>query len=78
MILRVEFGIVRPKSVKEHKRPLPTCKPDLDNMVKLVTDSANTILWDDDSQITSIDARKVYADHPYIMIEVGEILHEIL
>ena len=38
----------------------PTGRPDLDNIVKLVSDGCNGIVWGDDSQIVSIIARKEY------------------
>lgn len=44
-------------------------KPDLDNMVKAVMDNSNEILWEDDSQICKIEAKKVYSMEPRIMIE---------
>lgn len=37
-----------------------TQKPDVDNLVKLVLDSANGILWHDDSQIVKLTASKHY------------------
>ena len=45
---------------------------DTDNMLKHVFDSANGIIWDDDSQVTAEIARKEYdAANPRTLIVVG-------
>ncbi len=41
-------------------RSQPTCKPDLDNLIKAVKDSVNGIVWLDDAQVTEMRAVKVY------------------
>jgi Holliday junction resolvase RusA-like endonuclease len=38
-----------------------TFTPDLDNMIKLVTDACNKICYHDDSQIVKISAAKLYS-----------------
>lgn len=46
-------------------------KPDLDNLVKLVKDAGNEILWKDDSQIWGYaKSFKVYSTHPRIELYV--------
>lgn len=57
------FFLPRPKSVKKNKRPFPTVKPDLDNLVKSFLDAANGILFKDDNLIVEIVAVKRYADN---------------
>jgi Holliday junction resolvase RusA-like endonuclease len=47
---------------KRTKNLYPVVKPDCDNAVKLICDSANGILWKDDKQIVSLQAIKMY-DH---------------
>jgi Holliday junction resolvase RusA-like endonuclease len=50
-----------------------TVKPDLDNLVKLVLDSMNNIVYTDDKQVTEIAARKVYSnsrDNQYTRVSV--------
>lgn len=82
--LELEITVVRPypQSLALWKRPnaLPTTRPDLDNYVKLVMDALNGHAWEDDSQIISLKARKVYptAAPGYILdpgyyIEIKEI-----
>ena len=70
------FGFERPKSVSEKKRPYHTVKPDLDNLVKLVKDSGNKILWNDDSQIVDLRAYKFYTASPYILLTVEPVSTE--
>lgn len=50
--LEAEYGAIR-----------PTVKPDLDNIIKAVGDGCNEIVYQDDKQIHSVKARKVYC-HP--------------
>lgn len=70
--IKVRFGIERPASVKPQKRPLPSVKPDLDNLIKSL-DSGTGILWKDDNLICKIQAEKVYSDKGFIELTVAEI-----
>ncbi|MDQ3834307.1 MAG: RusA family crossover junction endodeoxyribonuclease [Actinomycetota bacterium] len=45
-------------------------RPDVDNLVKLVGDSANGILWSDDAQIVELHASKECGG-PGLLLEVG-------
>lgn len=47
---------------------MPTKKPDLDNICKIVTDALNGIAYKDDSQIVEIHAKKLYSDIPEIQV----------
>ena len=49
-------------------------RPDLDNIVKAITDGCNGIVYRDDSQITSLHATKVYGTTPMAEIYVKEDL----
>jgi Holliday junction resolvase RusA-like endonuclease len=51
----------------------PIGRPDLDNLVKLVTDGCNGIVWADDSQIVFLLARKSYGDIPKTVIHVTPV-----
>jgi Holliday junction resolvase RusA-like endonuclease len=76
--LRLEFlfEMERPKYHYDSKgrvklrfeRAKHTKKPDCSNMVKLVEDAFNGILWKDDSYITQIFAAKYYSSHPGIIL----------
>ena len=68
--LNCTFYIETPKSWSKKKRLealegriLPTSRPDLDNYVKAVLDGLNEILYNDDSQVIEISARKKYNGH---------------
>jgi len=50
----------------------PAKRPDLDNLIKML-DSFNTIFWQDDRQIVSIQAEKIYGEQPRTEIEIEEI-----
>lgn len=52
---------------------LPTGKPDLDNVLKLIWDGLNRIVFDDDSQITAVTANKEYGAQPMTVVTVKPI-----
>jgi len=56
------------------REKLPFRKPDLDNFLKLLSDSINGILVTDDAQITTINMAKRWTDkgYPYITIKLEE------
>jgi Holliday junction resolvase RusA-like endonuclease len=66
----LDFYFKKPKSVK---RDFPTVKPDLDNVIKLVLDCANGILYDDDKQVISLEANKYYGEEEKICISLEEV-----
>ena len=45
-------------------------RPDLDNYLKLFLDSCNEILWQDDGQVYSITASKLYAQKGAIYFQI--------
>lgn len=47
---------------------LPLKKPDCDNIAKIILDSLNGVLYDDDKQITSIIVYKKYSENPNVTI----------
>jgi Holliday junction resolvase RusA-like endonuclease len=73
----VSFYLHRPKRLQKKTSPpeaIPHDKrPDLDNLVKLLIDASNGILFDDDAQIHQIIANKWYCEidnEPRTYIEV--------
>lgn len=48
-------------------------RPDLDNCVKAVTDALNELVYEDDSQIHCLNARKVYGKEPRTEVEIEEV-----
>ena len=67
--VRVSFCFHYPRSWSKAKRdavedgaqPWHLGRPDLDNLLKLILDAANRVLWRDDAQVVKIAATKIYA-----------------
>lgn len=57
---------------------LPTKKPDIDNVMKLVQDTFNKYIYEDDSQITGASYKKIYTSKPmtYIRFTVLEDMNK--
>ena len=49
-------------------------KPDASNVVKLIEDALNGVVWLDDCQVIQIRASKNYSRIPYVRIRVEQIL----
>lgn len=69
-----------PKSASKKKRAemisgkiRPTKRPDIDNVIKSITDSLNGVAYDDDSQIVLVKAEKYWSEEPRVEIELGKI-----
>jgi len=48
-------------------------RPDLSNCIKFIEDCGTGILWDDDSQIISLNCRKVYGIAEKTIIKMSEV-----
>lgn len=65
------FAYARPKSMaKSDERVFKTSRPDLDNLVKLVCDAGNQLIWIDDAQIVELTTRKLYSNPPRTELHV--------
>lgn len=53
----------------------PTCKPDIDNIIKVVLDGLNGVAYEDDKQVVEIKGSKSYSVGTYERIEV--IVNEV-
>ena len=69
-----------PKSASKKRKRLmangdmrPTKRPDLDNLMKAVTDAINGVAYEDDSQIVSATVEKYYSEEPRV-----EVILEII
>lgn len=69
-----------PKSTSKKKRAEMlegkieyTHKIDCDNLAKIVLDSLNKIAYHDDSQITQLYVRKLYAEEPKVVVTLTEL-----
>lgn len=73
----LQFFLPIPKSFSKKRHAacdagsiLPTPKPDLDNLVKLVLDACNGVLYQDDSCVVDGVFSKRYSDNPRVVIMV--------
>lgn len=62
--VEVDFYLSRPKTVSPEKRPLPIVPPDIDKLARALLDGIgqSQVIWQDDSQVVELIARKHYAD----------------
>ena len=54
-------------------RILPTKKPDLDNVAKIILDGLNKVAWEDDTQVVEMMVIKRYSEEPFVGVIVEEI-----
>jgi len=69
-----------PKSTSKKKKALmaskdirPVKKPDIDNVMKSITDALNEIAYKDDSQIVSATVSKYYSEEPRVEVQINKI-----
>jgi crossover junction endodeoxyribonuclease RusA len=77
--LHLDFYLARPQSVSRTARPFPVKPPDLDKLVRAVCDGLTDAgIWEDDSQVIRLIARKDYADtmEPGVHIQVTRLSNE--
>jgi len=72
--LKLTFYMKLPQSWSNKKKlsyenKYHTSKPDLDNLIKMVLDRGNTLIWEDDNIVSKIEATKLYSNNPRIEIE---------
>lgn len=76
--LVVEYHMPIPKSyskkrVKECLLGPHSKKPDLSNLIKFTEDAFNSLVWEDDSLISEIEARKFYSTEPKTVFKIEGI-----
>ncbi len=72
LYMRATFYLAKPKSAPKRKLH-PDKRPDIDNYIKLLCDSLNSVCYRDDAQIVRMEIAKEYGDPERIELEVGEI-----
>jgi len=76
--IKAYFKIPKSTSKKNRKAMLdgvlrPEKKPDIDNVVKAITDSLNDLAYLDDKQIVKAITEKFYSDHPRAVVEIKKV-----
>ena len=74
LAVRMVAGFPIPASWSKRKRDEAlcapaACKPDADNLAK-VLDALNEVVFKDDKQVTTLELSKIYSDTPALFIEV--------
>ena len=67
--LVVRVFVLKPKSWAKNRVHAET-KPDLDNFLKMVMDSLDGIIYDNDSRVVTVIALKELSDRPRVEVEV--------
>jgi len=75
----VTFNMGMPKAwsrIKQDHFVSKPCltRPDVDNLLKYLLDVCNGLLFEDDSQVTSVHAKKIYSFVPSTTFQLIEIL----
>ena len=52
---------------------LPTKKPDVDNVIKIILDALNGVCYHDDRQVCRVYFEKMYAENPEVKILIRNI-----
>ena len=55
---------------------LPTKKPDIDNILKVVADALNGVAYLDDVQVIEVNADKTYSEEEGLLVTVREYVKE--
>lgn len=53
---------------------LPTKKPDIDNILKIVMDGLNGVAYDDDKQVVEVIMRKRFSEIPGVVVTLKEVV----
>lgn len=51
-------------------RVLPSRKPDVDNVLKIVLDALNGVAYKDDAKVVAVSAKKIYSLTPKLVVEM--------
>ena len=75
--ITITFHMPIPKSTSKKKYAKllssPHIKiPDIDNNLKFIFDTFNGILWEDDSLIYEVHAKKVYSENPRTVFKIAK------
>ena len=78
--IEIAFYMPIPKSTSKKNRELmigwkllPDKKPDIDNMIKSITDALNELAYQDDKQIVEVHAYKYYSEQPKAVVMINKL-----
>jgi Holliday junction resolvase RusA-like endonuclease len=79
--LAARFVYPYPKSWSEKRRRLPesrwkTSKPDSDNLLKLLKDALNGVVYIDDAQVTHTECLKLHGNMPGTFVSIEQLVPE--
>lgn len=61
------------KAAMKNGEILPTRKPDVDNILKVVLDALNGVAYKDDSCVAGVSGQKLYGDNPELQISIYKL-----
>ncbi len=62
------------KKAMEEQAIMPTIRPDIDNIAKIIMDALAGVAYQDDKQVTSCAVNKLYSHEPKVIVNViGEV-----
>lgn len=67
------FYLAKPKSAPKREK-YPAKKPDIDNLVKAITDGCEGIIFTNDSRIVDLNAIKRYDPVPRVIVRIEEVI----
>ena len=75
LVIRAYYRIPKSASLRQQRAcrtgmMVPTKRPDLDNIIKIIMDGLNGVAYADDKQVVYVTAGKEYSDTPRVEIEV--------
>ena len=62
------------QALMESNTELPTKKPDIDNLAKIILDALNGIAYHDDAQIVRLTVQKSYSREPRVAVKISEVI----
>ena len=78
--VKMRFNYIYPRRLTKHDKLLAdldmlykVSRPDIDNLVKLVCDAMNGLVYEDDNQVVKLFAEKVYSKREGIELKVLEL-----
>ena len=65
---RIPPSWTKAKKIQAEQHSIPPGKPDLDNVIKLVLDACNGVIFEDDAQVCWIEAIKTFSSEPGVVV----------